>query len=81
MSEDRVYFVYLKGVGCKPYPQKWYGDQTTGTNKFQYSEVGKGDLLFFKELTGDLRGLPIKSLVSIFPPPVPVPQPASPPPP
>jgi hypothetical protein len=64
MRDDTVYFVYLKGVGCKPYPQKWYGDQTTGTDGPQH----KGDLLFIKEITGDLAKLPINSLVTMFPP-------------
>ena len=69
MESEPVYFVYLKGVGCRPMAQKWYGDQTTGTGKFQHSEVGKGDLLFLKELKGDLAQLCIKSLIAIFPPP------------
>lgn len=32
-NNEKVYFVWLKSVGHKIFPAKWYGDRTDGCDK------------------------------------------------
>jgi len=67
MSDDSFYFVYLRGVGGKAWPQKWYGDQTKGTGEFKHGAVGAGDLLQFVKLSAEEAEMTIPDLEKKYP--------------
>jgi len=60
------YFVFTKQNGnC--YPQIWYDDLTTGTDKFQHGEVSDdGPLVFFHKLTDNEKELTLDQLNDKF---------------
>ena len=66
MTEDKLFFVWLKCLG-KPWPQLWWGDQINSANgKRRYSE---DEILFKHELTEEEKKLNLERLCKKYPAP------------
>lgn len=59
---DKVYFVWLKSVGHKVFPAKWYGDRTDGCDKPLTNNVIEKHIL-----SSDLERLDLDTLAKMFP--------------
>lgn len=67
---EPVHFVWFRHNG-QLLPQKWYGDQVTGTDKLKNGTgVGPGHSLgFFRTLGEEERNFPIEVLAKLYPNP------------